>query len=320
MTRGQNPRLVHCIAEPCCGGVAANGTMRQNVSMKGLLTLLVALLATACGPAEQGPDRRAAAPAAEAHTDATPHDGTAAPAGQPAEQGAVAPVLEQALAYGEAEDSNLIGYLAMPGDAAEPLPAVILIHERWGLNDDIKAVARRLAAEEYVVLAVDLYEGRVAVDSAQAQVLMNEVSSAPDAARDNVRQAYEYLTRYALAPKVAVLGFDLGAEVSLQAALSLSGKVGAAVMYYGRIIDDAEALDGLQTPLLGFFGEKDATVPVKRVQMFRSRLTSGGKDVDIYIYPGAAHAFADPGNANYAADPAEDAWAKTVAFLDTNLK
>jgi carboxymethylenebutenolidase len=289
--------------------------------MKGLLTLLVGLLATACGPAEPGPDQPAGAgPDAEAQAAVAAHDNAAPPASPPGEQAPAAPVLEQALAYGEAEDSNLMGYLTMPGDAAEPLPAVILIHERWGLNDDIKAVARRLAAEQYVVLAVDLYEGRIAKEQAQAELLMSEVSSTPESARDNIRQAYEYLTRYALAPKVAVLGFDLGAEVSLQAALSLSGKLGAAVMYYGRIIDDADALDGLQTPLLGLFAENDEAVPVKQVQVLRSRLKSMGKNVDIFIYPGAAHAFADPGDANYAPEIAEDAWVKTIAFLDANLK
>ena len=101
----------------------------------------------------------------------------------------------------EAAGQNLTGFLAMPADAAEPLPGLVIIHEWWGLNENIKAMTRRLAAEGYVALAVDLYGGRTAEDTGAAQALMSEIVTEPDAVRANLRQAYEYLDRYAFAPR-----------------------------------------------------------------------------------------------------------------------
>ncbi len=92
-------------------------------------------------------------------------------------------MLEQELAYGEGARSNLVGYLAMPQDAAEPLPGIIVIHEWWGLNDNIKAMTRRLAGEGYVALAVDLYGGATAETPDAAQALMSALLDEPDAAR-----------------------------------------------------------------------------------------------------------------------------------------
>ncbi len=91
-----------------------------------------------------------------------------------------APLLEQEVAYGEAQKRNLVGFLAMPRDAAEPLPGIIVIHEWWGLNDEIKAMTRRLAGEGYVALAVDLYGGATATTP-------GEGAGADDRARRAIR-------------------------------------------------------------------------------------------------------------------------------------
>jgi carboxymethylenebutenolidase len=110
----------------------------------------LAVVAAGCGTSEPpSPEAIVAATAAEHQHDApTP---TPAATAEPR-----VPVLVQELAYGEGARSNLVGYLAMPQDAAEPLPGVIVIHEWWGLNENIKAMTRRLAGEGYVALAVDL--------------------------------------------------------------------------------------------------------------------------------------------------------------------
>src|SRR5690606_37348723 len=119
----------------------------------------------------------------------------------------------------EGARSNLVGFLAMPADAAEPLPGVIVIHEWWGLNDNIKAMTRRLAGEGYVALAVDLYGGATAATPEQAQSLMAAMLADPDAARHNLQQAYDYLDKYAFAPRIASIGWCLGGGWSLQTAL-----------------------------------------------------------------------------------------------------
>jgi carboxymethylenebutenolidase len=243
------------------------------------------------------------------------------PAASPAVEPAPArPVIEQTLAYGDAGDHNLIGYLAMPADAVEPQPGVLMIHEWWGLNDNIKAMARRLAGEGFVVLAVDLYDGEIAETPNAAQALMARVTAAPQATLDNLQQAYSYLDRYALAPRVASLGWCLGGTWSLQTALSLPAELDAMVMYYGQVVADEAQLATLKMPILGLFGAEDASIPVASVQVFRVALNRLGKDADVRIYSGVGHAFANPSGGTYDADAAEDAWQRTITFLHRTMR
>jgi carboxymethylenebutenolidase len=237
-----------------------------------------------------------------------------------AEADPAVPVLEQEVAYGEAAKSNLVGYLAMPGDAAEPLPGVIVIHEWWGLNDNIKAMTRRLAGEGYVVLAVDLYGGATAQTPERAQVLMAELLANPDAARSNLRQAYNYLETYALSPRIGSLGWCLGGGWSLQTALLFPNALDAMVMYYGQVVTDRAQLATLNVPVLGFFGSEDKSIPVRDVQEFRNELKDLGKNAEVLIMIGADHAFANPSGGNYNEQAATEAWEKTLAFLSRNLK
>jgi carboxymethylenebutenolidase len=270
----------------------------------------------ACGSSEEPAAPAAAAPApppAEHQHDvpAPPRAGGAAPA---------VALLEQTLAYGEGTRSNLVGYLAMPQDAAEPLPGIIVIHEWWGLNDDIKAMTRRLAAQGYVALAVDLYGGKTANTPDAAQALMSDVYAAPDAARRNLQQAYDYLEKYAFAPRIATIGWDFGGGWSLQTALEYPGALDAAVMYYGQIISEPDRLAPLNVPLLGFFGADDRSIPVREVQQFRATLLELGKNPEVLIVPHADHAFAIPGGQTYNEEAANEAWQTTLAFLERYLK
>jgi dienelactone hydrolase len=190
---------------------------------------------------------------------------------------AKAPLLEQEVAYGEAQKRNLVGFLAMPGDAAEPLPGLIVIHEWWGLNDNIKAMTRKLASEGYVALAVDLYNGAKADTPEKAQPLMAAVVGDQEAARANLKQAYDYLDKYALAPRIGSVGWSLGGGWSLQTALMLPDHLRAMVMYYGPITGSQSELSTLQMPVLGFFAGLDESVPVRDVLLFRSTLLKLGK-------------------------------------------
>ncbi len=231
-----------------------------------------------------------------------------------------APLLEQTVAYGEGKGTNLVGFLAMPADAAEPLPGLIVIHEWWGLNENIKAMTRRLAGEGYVALAVDLYGGAVAQTPEQAQALMTGIVSDEDAARSNLRQAYQYLEKYALAPRIGSIGWCLGGGWSLQTAMMFPDDLDAMVMYYGQLVTDSAELAKVHSPILGFFGELDESIPVRDVQSFRESLRQLGKQSEVLIYPHAKHAFANPSGGNYDEKAAMDAWEKTLAFLKANLK
>lgn len=229
-------------------------------------------------------------------------------------------VLGTELAYGESAERNLVGYVAMPEDAAEPLPGIIVIHEWWGLNDNIRAMAEQIAGEGYIALAIDLYGGQVAEDPAQAQELMQGMYAAPEAIEANLRQAHEYLTQYAFSPRVGVLGWCLGGGVSLSAGLWMPEELDAVVMYYGRVSDDSVALGGLDTPLLGLFAADDTAIKVADVQRFRNVLNRLGKDATVRIFPDVGHAFANPSGGNFNAAAAEEAWGMTLEFLTQNLK
>lgn len=283
--------------------------------MKVLLAACCAFALLACdsGEAPEPEIERVVEATAAEHVDDTPAPSPLADA-PPAR-----PVLEQDLAYGEAEGHNLVGYLAMPADAAEPLPGLILVHEWWGLNDNIKSMARQLAAQGYVALATDMYAGEVAANAAEAEALMTRTMRAHEAALANIQQAYEYLDRYALAPRIGVIGWCLGGGLALQTALMLPDELDAAVMFYGQPVTDAARLAPLETPLLGLFGAEDSSIPVRDVQRFRTALRDLGKQAEVLIYSNAGHAFANPSGGNYDAAAAEEAWSKTLEFLKMNL-
>jgi carboxymethylenebutenolidase len=286
--------------------------------MRALLSIVACVALGGCGSSEEPAAAAtpaaavpAAPPAAAEHQHEAPSPAVAAPA---------VPVLEQTLAYGEGSRSNLVGYLAMPQDAAEPLPGIIVIHEWWGLNDDIKAMTRRLAGEGYVALAVDLYGGKTAATPDVAQALMSDVYADPDGTRRNLQQAYDYLEKYALAPRIACIGWDLGGGWALQTALQYPGALDAMVMYYGQIVTDRNRLAPLNVPVLGFFGREDKSIPVREVQEFRSTLLDLGKKAEVLIVPHADHSFANPSSATYNAQAANEAWATTLAFIERHLK
>jgi carboxymethylenebutenolidase len=196
---------------------------------------------------------------------------------------------------------------------------VIVIQEGWGLNDNIRAMARRLAAEGYVALAVDLYEGQVAEESARARELMSAAMERAESLEDNLRQAHRYLGEQG-AESIGVIGWCFGGGWSLRTALLLPDEIDATVIYYGRLVTDSEQLAALESPILGLFGSEDQGIPLESVREFESVLESLGKDAAIHVYEGANHAFANPSGTRYNADAAEDAWKKTLEFFTANLK
>jgi carboxymethylenebutenolidase len=230
------------------------------------------------------------------------------------------PVIEETIAYGEAKDRNLNGVLTLPADSFEPSPGVLIIHEWWGLNDTARTLARRLAGEGYVVLAIDLYGGEVAESTAQAQGLMTRVMTNPETALDNIRQGIQYLRLYALAPRVAAIGWSFGGTWSLQAGLSHAEELDAVVMYYGQVATDDAQVEMLDSPLLGLFAGEDESITAESVVGFRSSLVRAGKNADLRIYPDVRHEFATPGSDNYHAEAAEDAWSRTIEFLNAHLR
>ena len=250
---------------------------------------------------------------------ATEH-ATDTPDASPATEGAdTADLVTEDVVYATLDGQPITGYLARPAAAEGAGPAVLVIQEWWGLNDNIRAMARKLAAEGYTALAVDLYEGQVAEDRDTAYALMSGAMERAERLSDNLRQAHAFLEERG-ATKVGSIGWCFGGGWSLEAALLLGDQLDAAVIYYGRVKTEAAELEGLSAPVLGLFGAEDQGIPVDTVRAFEATLAELGKEASIHIYEGADHAFANPSGTRYQAEAAEDAWAKTLGFLAQHLK
>lgn len=215
---------------------------------------------------------------------------------------------------------NATGYLAYPENASA-LPSVVMIHEWWGLNQNIKNEAEKLANEGYVVLAVDLYKGEVATESEKARELSTAVRNNPQSAVDNLQGAVAYLSTLpnVNSSRIASLGWCFGGGWSLQLALNTEQPLAATVIYYGNLVTDSQTLSNITWPVLGIFGATDQSIPIEIVKQFESALNANDITNEIYIYEGVGHAFANPSGDNYAATEAEDASKKTLEFLKEHV-
>jgi carboxymethylenebutenolidase len=215
---------------------------------------------------------------------------------------------------------NASGFLAKPAGTGGKYPGIVMIHEWWGLNDNIKDMARQMASEGYVVLAADLYKGQVTTASSQAQQLATGVRNHPGEAVKNLQAAVSYLRNDSSvdASKIGSLGWCFGGDWSLQ--LALNEKMNATGLYYGRPVTDPKVLSVIKWPVLGIFGSADQSIPVEQVNAFKQALDKDGIQNEIHVYNGVGHAFANPSGPNYAPTETKDAWQKTLAFFDKHLK
>ena len=224
--------------------------------------------------------------------------------------------------YGNNNSTGYIVYPELANNTQQQLPAVIMIHEWWGLNEDIKNQADILAREGYVVLAVDLYQGEVATTSDRSRELSSSVRNNPASAIDNLKSAVNYVKSLQIVDgnRIASLGWCFGGDWSLQLALNSSeDPLAATIVYYGRPVTDAASLSNIHWPILGIFGAQDQAIPVESVKQFAAALNASGITNDIYLYEGVGHAFANPSGDNYAPKETADAWQKTIGFLKRYL-
>lgn len=288
--------------------------------MRKLLGFAVAtaLLVISCAfinPSNQVPASGQSAAIAELHKNDVP---IASPIAQDVAPGTVT---TGDVTYGTLDETPFIGYLAKPADVTSPLPGLIVIQEWWGLNDNIRTMTRRLAAEGYTALAVDLYDGQVAENRDEAKVLVQAAIQNSDRLTQNVIAAYNYLSNEQQVPKVGTIGWCFGGSWSLNTALALPTELDAAVIYYGgQISTDPAILEPLQMPIQGHFGALDTNPAPETVQAFETALNDLGKSPEIYIYEGANHAFANPSGTRYNAEAADLSWQRTLTFLKQHLQ
>jgi carboxymethylenebutenolidase len=215
-------------------------------------------------------------------------------------------------------DETVSGYLARPeGDG--PFPAIVVIHEWWGLVDWIKENARKFAERGYVALAVDLYRGQVATTPDLAHELSRGLPT--DRALRDLKSAVAYLRQqpFVNPKRIGVIGWCMGGGYALQ--LALNADVAACVICYGRLVTDPDELKPLKAAVLGIFGDRDRGIPVDMVRQFEKALKERGVPHVIRIYEGVGHAFMNPANQRgYHAETTQKAWQEIFAFLDRHLK
>jgi carboxymethylenebutenolidase len=201
-----------------------------------------------------------------------------------------------------------------------PFPALIVIHEYWGLNDWVKEQASKLTDQGYEALAIDLYRGKVATTPDMAHELMRGVPE--DRAKRDLHAAFEFLQSQPNVRKnrIGAIGWCMGGGYALDVALD-EPTLAADVINYGHLATDPEALKKINAPILGLFGGQDRGITPDDVHKFEAAMKQQSKKIDIKIYDDAGHAFENPNNKDgYRAADAADAWQRTVNFLADNLK
>ncbi|HEX4038354.1 MAG TPA: dienelactone hydrolase family protein [Acidobacteriaceae bacterium] len=199
-------------------------------------------------------------------------------------------------------------------------PGLIVIHEWWGLNDWIKQQAQHFADQGYVVLAVDLYRGKVATDAETAHELSRGLP--PDRAVRDLTAAADYLAhRAGVDPhSVGAIGWCMGGGYAAQLAVA-DPSLRAVVINYGSLPTDPASLQKIHAAVLGNFGAQDHGITPEDVHAFETALHSMGKSIDVKEYPDAGHAFENPNNTGgYRPDDARDAAERYDAFLASHLK
>jgi carboxymethylenebutenolidase len=230
-----------------------------------------------------------------------------------------------------APDGAMSALLARPAVDGK-YPGVVVVQEAFGLNEHIKDIAARLAREGYVTLAPDLYyrekNAVVGYDNLQEAIrLMMGLSDANIV--NDMGAALSYLQQQPAvrADRIGVTGFCMGGRVSFLTAC-LNPTVKAAVPFYGGGIGGAmppakaplDYADKLTAPVMLFFGEKDAFIPLDEVERIKTRLAELKKNAEVIVYPGADHGFFCNERASYHAESAKDAWGRLLKFFEKHLK
>jgi carboxymethylenebutenolidase len=209
------------------------------------------------------------------------------------------------------------GYLAKPASGSGA--GIIVIQEWWGLVPHIKDVADRFAAEGYVALAPDLYNGKTTTEPDEAGKLMMEMKI-DEAARD-MSGAVDYLLGLdaTTGDKAGCVGFCVGGGLSMYLAGS-NPNIGACVVYYGVLPMAQADHDSISAPILGHYADGDDFLKVDAVRDLESTLKGAGKHAEFHVYENTAHGFFNDSRSEvYDAGAAKTSWERTLAFFKQHL-
>jgi carboxymethylenebutenolidase len=221
--------------------------------------------------------------------------------------------------YFMSNQDTVFGYLSLPKGEGEH-PALILVHEWWGLTQWMKDNADMFAKKGYVALCVDLYRGKTTNNPEEASKLAQSLNQ--EQANQDVISAYNYLKTQSQvdAKRIGSIGWCFGGAFSLQSAINIS-ELKAAVVCYGRLTTDPNSISKINAPILGIFGEDDKVIPPDVVKKFEQSLKKEGKSIIVFEYPKSGHAFMNQGNkAGFNKETTKEAWKEIFAFFDGHLK
>ena len=222
--------------------------------------------------------------------------------------------MAQMVTFKRPDGKDCSGYLATPS-AGDTAPAVVVIQEWWGLNDQIKGVADRVASAGYRALVPDLYRGKVTLDAAEAKHMMTNLNFA-DAATQDIYGAAQYLKQSS--GKVGVVGFCMGGALTVLGAMYVKD-ADACSSWYGFPPEQAGDVKTIRVPLQLHFAEKDQSFPPEGARALEAKLKQGNVPFESYWYD-AGHAFGNEKGQNYHAQHAARAWERTMEFFAKHLK
>lgn len=215
---------------------------------------------------------------------------------------------------GEGKEVN--AFIARPDGDAEA-PAIIIIHEWWGLNPHIQDVAQRYAREGFIAVAVDLYNGVTTKDAQEASNLMSALK--PEDGIESLNVVLNALRAKPEVTGVGVTGFCMGGTFALL--LACHAKVEASVPFYGDVPVDTSLIGKLSCPLLFIGGEKDPWITVEKMNRLDTALKQYAKPGEVRIYKDADHAFFNDTRPEvYSPSDAADAWQRVIAFFNQHLR
>ena len=213
---------------------------------------------------------------------------------------------------------NTVGFLASPKQAGR-YPAVIVIHEIWGLVDHIKDIVNRLVREGYVALAVDLFDRKIISNIEEGRELRQKLTEKK--IFGDLDGAFNYLKtlEYVRPDNIGSIGFCMGGGLSLLLACR-NEELAAVAVFYGRNPSPIDQVENIHCPILGNYAGADKGITEADINLLKQTLAKHRKEFEVKVYADAPHAFFNDTRETYRPAAAKDAWERTLRFFNTHLK